>query len=609
MYAFDRLSLPESQGGLRPLLTELQAFGIPSRQPRPPRGLDEELESTLVVAPRREQIQLCVAAHLFRRWTLAQEWGFLSQADYVRERLGESLSTFCDWAYAGRLFVGSRACRSAFRSGSISLSAAALLGQRCTPLEAESWLSRAAEVSVARLRELLRGGLSPASDSTPPPEPPIRGDADAPTLTLSMLLPQSAVSYCEETLELARAVSGVELTEPEAVAAVLAEASTEISPPDLDAALLAPRVPADFLPATRSRRRQRTSASAHPAGAGPRPRRPRCCARRLDARLRGAQRELRRLETRGEDLLLLARETDWHCYYQEKNFYRFVLRRFGISKSTAIERIESARLRRRLHPLAVARAEGRLGAVQSFLLRRLERLGVPRSALPAWIDHARRTTVRWLRRCVAWAVRMARSRQRQWSLEGCPPPSFAEVRTSELSLCDLAAHPDPPRTLPASPEPQERFRWSLHGADHALLLDLVFGLTQEVRARAGRTPPPAWTLLHIFHLARHAWRDAARSMPRHPHHEVLDRDHYRCQVPGCSRRSVEVHHIVFRSQGGTDDPQNLICLCAAHHRWGVHDGRLRVSGRVTDSRDELHFDLGVGSSGRALLSYVGECLA
>ena len=55
------------------------------------------------------------------------------------------------------------------------------------------------------------------------------------------------------------------------------------------------------------------------------------------------------------------------------------------------------------------------------------------------------------------------------------------------------------------------------------------------------------------------------------------RDGYKCQVcKGKSGDSVlHVHHIVFRSQGGTDNPNNLITLCETCHK-GIHDGSLKV---------------------------------
>jgi len=57
-----------------------------------------------------------------------------------------------------------------------------------------------------------------------------------------------------------------------------------------------------------------------------------------------------------------------------------------------------------------------------------------------------------------------------------------------------------------------------------------------------------------------------------------------CRFPGCgSRVFVDVHHVRFRSRGGSHDPENLIELCWFHHRL-VHEGgwRLRLddAGRV-----------------------------
>ena len=37
-----------------------------------------------------------------------------------------------------------------------------------------------------------------------------------------------------------------------------------------------------------------------------------------------------------------------------------------------------------------------------------------------------------------------------------------------------------------------------------------------------------------------------------------------------------------RSGRGSDDPENLISLCAAHHLHGIHGGRMRVTGTAPD---------------------------
>jgi HNH endonuclease len=66
------------------------------------------------------------------------------------------------------------------------------------------------------------------------------------------------------------------------------------------------------------------------------------------------------------------------------------------------------------------------------------------------------------------------------------------------------------------------------------------------------------------------------------HRRVLERDGYRCQVPGCSRTASHAHHIELRSQGGKDEMSNLTSLCVAHHLRGVHKGRIRVAGNAPD---------------------------
>jgi hypothetical protein len=47
--------------------------------------------------------------------------------------------------------------------------------------------------------------------------------------------------------------------------------------------------------------------------------------------------------------------------------------------------------------------------------------------------------------------------------------------------------------------------------------------------------------------------------------QVLLRDHFRCQECGYYKH-LEVHHVVPRSKGGTDDPENLMTLCTRCHK-------------------------------------------
>ena len=38
----------------------------------------------------------------------------------------------------------------------------------------------------------------------------------------------------------------------------------------------------------------------------------------------------------------------------------------------------------------------------------------------------------------------------------------------------------------------------------------------------------------------------------------------------CGRHTVDIHHILFKSQGGSDEPENLIALCTGDNE-SCHD--------------------------------------
>ena len=58
---------------------------------------------------------------------------------------------------------------------------------------------------------------------------------------------------------------------------------------------------------------------------------------------------------------------------------------------------------------------------------------------------------------------------------------------------------------------------------------------------------------------------------------VLNRDKYTCQYcKGKSKDSrLEVHHIIFRSHGGSDEEENLITLCKTCHD-DLHEGKIAL---------------------------------
>jgi len=72
------------------------------------------------------------------------------------------------------------------------------------------------------------------------------------------------------------------------------------------------------------------------------------------------------------------------------------------------------------------------------------------------------------------------------------------------------------------------------------------------------------------------------SIPRAVRRFVRARDDGRCRFPGCAeRRFVDVHHIVHRAEGGTNDVHNLTTLCWFHHRL-VHEGGWSIERHIGD---------------------------
>jgi len=89
---------------------------------------------------------------------------------------------------------------------------------------------------------------------------------------------------------------------------------------------------------------------------------------------------------------------------------------------------------------------------------------------------------------------------------------------------------------------------------------------------------PSNTDAHVGAMAEPA---QTRATPPAVRRRVLERDQYRCRIPGCRHTlDLEVHHIIPRADGGTHHPDDLITNCGAHHR-AIHAGRLHLSGTAS----------------------------
>lgn len=140
---------------------------------------------------------------------------------------------------------------------------------------------------------------------------------------------------------------------------------------------------------------------------------------------------------------------------------------------------------------------------------------------------------------------------------------------------------------------------------------LLTAAISAAREAAGGWLPPGECLRRVAQHFIDVWEPALKRRST-PQTRILARDRGFCQVPACSRAAAHVHHLQFRSAGGSDDPANLVSLCAAHHLQGVHKGWIRVRGvaphalewklgeaRQTPAADELRGARTVYSYGAA----------
>ena len=71
---------------------------------------------------------------------------------------------------------------------------------------------------------------------------------------------------------------------------------------------------------------------------------------------------------------------------------------------------------------------------------------------------------------------------------------------------------------------------------------------------------------------------------------VLSRDNYTCQICGAQQVKLQVHHIRFRSQGGSDSMENLTTLCKDCHE-KIHKNELKFNKKVQSFKHTSHMNI------------------
>jgi hypothetical protein len=258
------------------------------------------------------------------------------------------------------------------------------------------------------------------------------------------------------------------------------------------------------------------------------------------------------------------------------------------SKARALLRLERAGA---LCPeLRAAYRSGRLSWVAAHCLLPLLLLDLPGEWRGIWVAWAERVTVRRLAADVERALLLRAGHDRAWQrCKFVPERAQDPIPPNERQMCA----PD------VDTEATQQLAWRVPRE----VARLVFAVQQTLRAKLQRergcwlTQGESFGALLDCALLAWTLRDPRARRPD----PVIERDGYRCAVPGCtSRRNLQVHHVRFRSAGGGDAPENRIALCAFHHQRGVHAGWLRIHGRAPD---RLVFELGLRPGAAPLLRY------
>ena len=71
---------------------------------------------------------------------------------------------------------------------------------------------------------------------------------------------------------------------------------------------------------------------------------------------------------------------------------------------------------------------------------------------------------------------------------------------------------------------------------------------------------------------------------------VLNRDNYTCQICGEKDTRLEVHHIQFRSKGGSNRMDNLVTLCRDRHKQ-IHSGGLVFDKKIKSFKHASHINI------------------
>jgi hypothetical protein len=515
--------------------------------------------------------------------------GYARLGDYARERLGLSARQLQELARVHRALAGLPALERALVANELPWSKLRLVARVASTDDEEEWIARARTQPTHRLEQVVRTS-APCVD-------PTELDEAVPQRRVAVRCTPAVCEKWALAREMAERMAGQRLRAGDALELVAAEVFSAIS---IDPAFV--EMP-DEDPLRRrsdqgSRSREREPTPTARARARDLPLQVASLAAglecadafELDRRLRRAVRLEQTLDAAMAPLLrrVLSPEYEWRG--EHRALARYASEELGMSASKARALLRLERAGDLCPELRAAYRRGCLSWVQAHCLLPLLLLDIPGEWRPAWVAWAGRVSVRRLEADVARALLLRAAHDLAW--QRCkfhPERAQDPIPPAERQMCA----PD------IDPEATQELSWRVP----RLVAGLYFAVRETLRAKLlperGRLLTDGETFDALLDCALLGWtlRDPRARKPD----PVIERDGYRCAVPGCtSRRNLQDHHVRFRSAGGSDAPENRIALCAFHHQRGVHAGWLRIQGRAPDG---LLFELGLRPGAAPLLRY------
>ena len=320
----------------------------------------------------------------------------------------------------------------------------------------------------------------------------------------------------------------------------------------------------------------------------------------VDAKLTELANTQSALDVEIGEWLLAAERIELHVKFGYASVFEYAARKFGWDGRSTFERL---RVARKLETLVALREELCAGRLTWSVVRENSRIAETPDVEAEWIEAVQGKTVREVERMVADHHKNARptdkkdERAQRHSVHlSFTSEEYARFRESIESECKLTGE--------AMTQEQAVVSRLTRGDEELGTAANQLAFVRNVGSEATFVQTPAGVMPLAAPDAERIACDAtlvpptedgqvvakaSQTIPPGIKRQVLVEARGCCEVPGCLKRYLEVHHKTFRSDGGTHELKFLVAICWYHHR-RIHDGYLQLDGDRVSGWEWRHAD-------------------